>query len=431
MSRAFIVCCGTPRKLLLLVTLMFTVNCVVADETARRLFEGFHESVFQVRVIDVGSGEKFSIGSGFSVAGEGLIATNFHVIAAHVHEPKKYRLEIIDSDGVSTIVSLKAIDVAHDLAIVVIDDATQTEVRGKPFELDTSTLTKGAKLYSMGNPHDLGMTIIEGNYNGLVQHVRHDNILFSGSLNPGMSGGPAFNQSGDVVGINVAKGQEQISFLVPVRHLGPLIEQSKKGTQQNFKTALARQLFDDQQAFYQSLLSEDFPTQALGDVILPDKINDKLNCWGHTENEKDRKYESVHRHCRTDDRIFVSNSLYLGHFSYDYEWNTTDELNAIQFYSAIQPRYTHGIFSSANQEKDVTEPKCVTKRMQLQGEQWKASTCLRRYKKLNQLYDMSFILNSISMNDRSILLKIKMVGISIDNAMAMQQRMMESISWKN
>ena len=55
----------------------------------------------------------------------------------------------------------------------------------------------------MGNPHDLGMTIIEGTYNGLIQTSRFQKILFSGSLNSGMSGGPAMDDKGRVIGVGV------------------------------------------------------------------------------------------------------------------------------------------------------------------------------------------------------------------------------------
>ena len=430
-------CAFYTRLLFLLASLsLATAN---AEETAKRLFEQNNKSVYQVRVIDTRSGDKYSIGSGFLVNESGLIATNFHVIAAHVHEPEKYKLEIISSNKSVEAVKLKAVDVVHDLALLQI--APEIVAGIKVFQLDTAKLTKGAKLYSMGNPHDLGMTIIEGNYNGLVQYVRHDNILFSGSLNPGMSGGPAFDSRGNVIGINVAKGQEQISFLVPAKHLLPLLEQTALTTpaeqteltalnsSEDFRAIIAAQLFADQDVFYGKILAKEFSLQQLGEVSLPEQMSERLNCWGHSQEDEDDQYASVHRHCKTDDRIFVQDDIYLGHFSYDYEWNSSERFSGFKFYEATRSRFTHGWFSRVSDEDDVTSPRCSTRRIKLAGIEWKASTCLRLYKKLASLYDMSFLLNSLTYSDKSILLKLQASGISLENATAIQKKLMESIQW--
>ncbi len=45
----------------------------------------------------------------------------------------------------------------------------------------------------------------EGTYNGLVQRSFYPRIFFGGALNPGMSGGPALDDAGQVVGVNVSK----------------------------------------------------------------------------------------------------------------------------------------------------------------------------------------------------------------------------------
>ena len=111
-----------------------------------------------------------------------------------------------------------AIDVANDLALVRVDHHDQPF-----FEFDERAvhgeLPKGERLYSMGNPLDLGFTIVEGTYNGLVDRSYNERVHFSGALNPGMSGGPTVTAEGLVVGINVAKrmGGELVSFLVPAR----------------------------------------------------------------------------------------------------------------------------------------------------------------------------------------------------------------------
>ena len=197
------------------------ISHVVLANTASEIFQRQRLQVYQVQVIDRASGDTFSFGSGFQISADGHVATNFHVIASYLHQPEKYRMQLLKQDESTVDLKLLDIDVVHDLAIVF-----SSELGSDFMQLSSDKLANGDRLYSMGNPHNLGMTIIEGTYNGFVKHLRHQRILFSGSLNPGMSGGPAFNAKGEVIGINVAKGSEQISFLVPVNNLINLVHRS-------------------------------------------------------------------------------------------------------------------------------------------------------------------------------------------------------------
>ena len=175
-------------------------------------------------------------------------------------------------------VELLTIDVIHDLAILRVDS-----LQGRFLELNTAELDKGGRIYSMGNPRDLGLTIIEGTYNGLVKNSRYQKILFSGSLNPGMSGGPSIDENGEVIGVNVSTGGEQISFLVPAKNLRALLQQTMEAPADTDYTAtITEALLADQDKFYRSLLTEPFTLEPYGELSLPSQMSDSLKCWGHT-----------------------------------------------------------------------------------------------------------------------------------------------------
>ena len=163
-------------------------------ERASELYAAMQNRVFQIRVIDIGSGDKTSIGSGFSIDDKGFLATNHHVVARYIQKPEKYRLEYVDFEGESGAIKLVDTDVVNDLVIL------ECDCKGGPFfVLGEELALQGERIYSMGNPHDLGMTIIEGNFNGYIRTSRYQKILFSGSLNGGMSGGPALDGLGQVI----------------------------------------------------------------------------------------------------------------------------------------------------------------------------------------------------------------------------------------
>src|SRR4029077_1010892 len=137
-------------------------------------------------------------------------------------------LEFLAPDGAKGPLELLAFDVAHDLAVVRI---ARTELPFLQFDERAlaGALPKGERIYAMGNPLDLGFTIIEGTYNGLVDRSYDDRIHFSGAINPGMSGGPVAGSDGRIVGVNVAKrlDGEQVGFLVPARYAAALVEKAR------------------------------------------------------------------------------------------------------------------------------------------------------------------------------------------------------------
>lgn len=410
----------------LLVALCALLGAGTALADAEELYEAVKDRVYQVQVIDIASGDKYSIGSGFLVSAGGQVATNFHVVSSYVHEPGKYRLEYLGDDGARGAFRLSSIDVVHDLAILRIDDHPATFL-----PLATGELQNGNRIYSMGNPLDLGMTIIEGTYNGLVEYSRYRKILFSGSLNAGMSGGPALNDAGEVIGVNVSKGGEQISFLVPVRHLAALLAQDALATgDRDFQREINAALLRDQQGFYEHMLTGDIDYRTLGDLEIPEKLEASLKCWGHTQDEQDTRYETVHQHCRAEDQIYISRSLYTGDFNYDFEFLETRELNRFQFYTALQDRFAHRNFLNTNDEDEVTEFRCHTDVVGFDSGRWKVSNCFRAYRNYEDLYDSSMVMASVDHNHRAAVVKVSATGISLDNARAVFRRIAEAVRWR-
>ena len=146
-------------------------------------------------------------------------------------------------------------------------------------------LPKGERLYSMGNPLDLGFTIIEGTYNGRVEHSYNEGIHFSGALNPGMSGGPAVTAEGQVVGVNVAtrRGGQLVSFLVLARFAEALLQRVRNsGMMPDMRAGIARQIRAWGSALYKSFDEQGYRSIALGPYRAPEAVAPWFNCWAQT-----------------------------------------------------------------------------------------------------------------------------------------------------
>ena len=173
------------------------------------------------------SGRKLrpGVGSGFVYGKDGFIVTNFHVvknaddISIVLHNEKKYEARIIGTDA------------RTDLALLKID--TQDSINEVRIG-NSDSLRIGEWVIAIGNPLGLGTTVTTGIISAKSRYVDElgsyvDFIQTDAALNKGNSGGPLFNLSGEIVGVNTAiaaRGQG-IGFAIPINIAIGVIEELK------------------------------------------------------------------------------------------------------------------------------------------------------------------------------------------------------------
>ena len=256
---------------------IFAPPAVAMD--SKEIYQLNQERVFQIRVLNRETGKKSSIGSGFIVGDGSQIATNYHVIGQVILEPELFYISFIGKDGQEGELKLLGLDVARDLALLGADSPVGEAIEMSPLP------PRGAPIFAMGNPLDLGLSIAVGTNGGILNQTDDSRILFSGSLNPGMSGGPTFNDQGQAIGINVATARNDISFIVPSRFLQDLIEKSALDTVDNsedLKIEVARQVLAYESNYIGQLLEGDWPSLDLRRFKLPGIISPTVRCWDNS-----------------------------------------------------------------------------------------------------------------------------------------------------
>ena len=155
------------------------------------------------------------LGSGFIISEDGQIVTNHHVVAGaekvtvKLADGRKFEAEVLGSDPMTDIALLK---VEADVDLPTVDFGR------------SDTLRVGDEVVAVGNPFGLGGTVTSGIVSALSRDIRSgpfdDFIQTDAAINRGNSGGPLFNNEGDVVGVNTAiispgGGSVGIGFAVP------------------------------------------------------------------------------------------------------------------------------------------------------------------------------------------------------------------------
>lgn len=418
---------STPISRILGFVLAVWLVPAVADDLAQRLYADHKASVYRIEVISPGTEKKSSLGTGFVMARPDLLASNFHVVADAVHEPERYRLEWQSVSGERGPLTVVAVDVIHDLALLKAERPL-----GTPHQ--TTTLPqKGTALFAMGHPLGLDLAIVPGSANGLLEKSLYDKIHFSGNINPGMSGGPALDAAGRVVGINVATAGEAVGFLVPAHFLDALVQRASErdfASADDLQTRIGEQLTANQAQLMSEFFGKPWPQQQIGKFRVPGEISHRLDCWGETDPATEKKpYVEIATNCSGQDDVYLSQRQRAGSVSYQFFWLQSDSLSARAFYREYQKRHSSQFLSDAD-ETDVGNFTCSTRFVEVAGQSFKANVCARPYKRYPGLTDFMVLMAMTGHDREGLLFTLDLSSVTLDNGMKLLQHFLENFQWQ-
>lgn len=176
------------------------------------IFNRVSPSVFVVEAhnCSISDDKVIAIGSGVAV-GPDAIVTNLHVIAAGGCWKVRH-------GGNSWDAHIAWLDPNHDLALL-----RATGLHAPTVSLRTSpAVAVGERVFAIGAPEGLELTLSEGIVSGLRQYQDSYVIQTSAPVSPGSSGGGLFDQRGRLVGITsfgLVEG-ENLNFALPAEWVG-------------------------------------------------------------------------------------------------------------------------------------------------------------------------------------------------------------------
>lgn len=403
---------------------------IPVSRDARRAYETARDKLVQVRTVLRNTNTQAGVGSGFFVAG-GLLVTNFHVASQLALEPDRYRGVYVPVDGKEAELELLAFDVQNDLAVLRPKQPAAGQpslaIRGKE-----EPLARGERIYSLGNPLDIGFAVTEGTYNGLVQRSFYPRIFFGGALNPGMSGGPALDESGRVVGVNVAKrlDGDLVSFLIPVEFTAGLLEKAK-AAQPVTKAAhaeITRQLLVHQGLLVQRFTGTPLRTQQHGGYGVPVPEDSMARCWGQGREPTIKAFEIERTDCRVDSHVFAGN-FNTGNIELRYEAYDAPKMNPLRFARMYSQSFRNERFPTRG-SRHKTPAECTERFVEAGGMAMRAVVCMVAYRKFPGLYDMSILTTSVNQARRGVQGRLDARGVSFDNGLKLAAFYLDGFRWE-
>jgi S1-C subfamily serine protease len=402
--------------------------------SARRIYDDARPRLLQVRTLLRDQDSQASVGSGSLVGSGGLILTNYHVVSQVALEPQRYRLNFQMADGEKGALQLVAFDVVHDLALVrMAAPPANVAARGTfEFRPSAAPLSQGERIFSLGNPLDVGFAVVEGTYNGLVERSFLPQILFSGSLNPGMSGGPVLDDKGRVVGVNVAtrRDGQQISFLVPAQFAQALIVRgaAARPIVGNVEAELARQLVEHQQALTTRFVALPWRQIKHAHYGMPVPQEEFMRCWGSSNPVEAKGLQFERSDCQMDTAIYISQTLRTGDLAVRHEVYDGSKLGPLRFAQEYSQSFQNE--AMGRRTRDLTAPKCKEDFVENAGLPMRTVMCLRAYRRLPGLYDVAVLTTSVDAKTEGVQGRFDARGVSFANAMLLASHYLQGFAWK-
>ena len=218
-------------------TAVTSTSQVASDETVADVAEQTNPATVTVLNLQVvqnqfgqsSDGEAVPVGSGsgYIIDESGHVVTNNHVIEGGA----AYQVKLMD--GTILDAALVGTDPYQDVAVLQLDMSDGQTVPGTVSFGDSSDLRVGDLVVAIGSPYgEYANTVTAGIVNAIDRsldtgegYLLPNLIQHDAEIYPGDSGGPLFNDAGEVIGMNVAKAvNPTIGYQQDATNIGFAIE---------------------------------------------------------------------------------------------------------------------------------------------------------------------------------------------------------------
>jgi S1-C subfamily serine protease len=176
-------------------------------------------------------------GSGSIISADGYILTNNHVVTTTRNGVREVAqlVKITLHDGTAYPAKVVGVDPDNDLAVLKIDPGT-VKLATIKFG-DSSKLEVGRRVFAIGNPFGLDLTMTSGIISSVGRTMRTENgrvikgvLQTDAAINPGNSGGPLLDSQGNMIGVTTAilsrvQQSAGIGFAIPINVVKRIVPQ--------------------------------------------------------------------------------------------------------------------------------------------------------------------------------------------------------------
>ena len=152
-----------------------------------------------------------------------------------------------------------------------------------------------------------------------------------------------------------------------------------------------------------------------------------MRCWGSSEPSRTGGLDVERSDCVMDTRIFVGDFT-PARSRCATRATTARELGALRFAARYSQSFRNERFARLSPEHQ-TKPQCHEDFVDRDGLPLRAVICMRAYKKLPQLYDLSVLVATLDQSQAGVQGRLDAQGFSFENAQRLSRHYIEAYGW--
>jgi hypothetical protein len=271
---------------------------------------------------------------------------------------------------------------------------------------------------AFGNPHGLGLSLIEGVFNGFAEKGIVDRMMLSMPLNSGMSGGPILNEREEVIGTNVSVIwlANSLSFGVPVSKVRPLLREPPLALdRETLRLEVRRQLLALGADTFERVIKP-FAAAGPGAKVRVGggeikQVPQLFDCWNATEVHKEAGITNTRYTCNLQFTPQIEDVGVVGSVELLVE-HMKSERSRFGFYGTLSG------YSGKNHEAEqhspdngvFSAPRCHAARLRTENLTWNVNTCLSAYVRYPGFHEFDVAALSVSRPAETLYVGLHMKG---------------------
>ncbi|MEO7337642.1 MAG: serine protease, partial [Caldimonas sp.] len=222
---------------------------------------------------------------------------------------------------------------------------------------------------------------------------------------------------------------EQVSFLVPASFASALLARGRdaKPLVGAAYGILGAQLMQHQAALTDRFIAQGWRSGTHSRYQVPVPPDVFMRCWGSSDPSRTGGLDVERSDCAMDTRIFAGDfttgAIALRHESYD-----GNRLGPLRFAARYSQSFRNESFVRLSAEHQ-TKPQCHEDFVDRNGLALRAVVCMRAYKKLPQLYDLSVLVATLDQSTSGVQGRLDAQGVSFENAQRLSRHYIEAYGW--
>jgi hypothetical protein len=154
-----------------------------------------------------------------------------------------------------------------------------------------------------------------------------------------------------------------------------------------------------------------------------------FRCWADATRGEELLYERVNHLCSTDDYLFIAGDHSSGTVEVEHVLLSTTHLGPTRFFSVYTSFFDRDE-TPGGREEHVTSWRCSTRNVRNANVPMRAVLCLRRYRKLGELYDGVLKVAVLGRRDAGLVSTLTLSGVTFENIDKLSRRYLERIAWR-